>query len=669
MLSKFARSVWLALTLLAAYSVTALEKMLQLPRNIKQTCLLALDMVFVCTALYGAVALRYGTFNVTVTSAELICVMLTVVVSAVAFLRLGLYRAIIRFMGHQAIWAIGYGVLSSMLALAIVVFLTRAEVPRSAPFIYGCLLFLLVGGSRLVVRAFHQVQRRSQSDKVIIYGAGESGRQLLTALHHGDQFHTVAFVDDDVLVQNSIINGLQVNSPDDLPMLVEEHGISQILLAMPSVSAARRKEIVASLVTLPLQIRTVPPVHELLQGSADVAQIQDIRLEELLGRDPVPPDQQLLDRCIAGKVVMVTGAGGSIGSELCRQILKTGPRELVMIDNSEYALYKIDQELRAKKIELGLDKLTLLPLLCSVQDSRRLQVIFHTYDVDTVYHAAAYKHVPLVEHNVAEGVANNVLGTWYTAKAAEKAGVETFVLVSTDKAVRPTNIMGASKRFAEMLLQALAQNENTTRFCMVRFGNVLGSSGSVVPLFQKQINQGGPLTVTHPEVSRYFMSIPEAAQLVIQSGAMATGGDIFLLEMGKPVPIVDLARRMIQLHSARQTDRGLHDGKEISIEYIGLRPGEKLHEELMLGNKVSGTDHAMIMRGEEEFLSYSAIEPHLEALARHCLHMDIRGVQKVLQAVVSGFDEYDGEHDYVWRKQKDKGEKSRLFNVQELFPD
>ncbi|MFB3077253.1 MAG: polysaccharide biosynthesis protein, partial [Lysobacterales bacterium] len=375
---------------------------------------------------------------------------------------------------------------------------------------------------------------------------GDSGRQLLTAINHGDQFRAVFFIDDDPRLQRSVINGVQVVKPAKIGKLIREHDISQVLLAMPSVSGERRKEIINSLVGLPVYVRTVPKFTDLLLGKASVAQIQDIELEDLLGRDPVPPYPELIDRCITDKVVMVTGAGGSIGSELCRQILLAKPRELILLDISEFALYNIDRELRTLLNTSGLE-VELITLLGSVQDKRRLQRVFNTFSVQTVYHAAAYKHVPLVEYNVAEGVVNNVFGTLYAAEAAVDTGVETFVLISTDKAVRPTNIMGASKRFAEILCQGLATDQNTTRFCMVRFGNVLGSSGSVVPLFREQIRAGGPLTVTHAEVTRYFMTIPEAAQLVLQAGAMGLGGDVFVLDMGEPVRILELAQRMVRL--------------------------------------------------------------------------------------------------------------------------
>ena len=592
-----------------------LEKLIELPRNIKQACLLSLDMVFVTAAMWWAVALRYGHLEFQLGPVEYTCAAITVIVSAIVFLRLGLYRAVIRFMGQQAIWAIITAVSYSALVLGATVFFTQAHVPRSMPFIYWVLALLTIGGTRLVVRAYYQAKLRSLSENVIIYGAGESGRQLLTALYHGDKYHAVAFVDDDAQLQRSVINGLQVARPEDLDQLIAQHDITQVLLAVPSASPERRREIINSLVGLPVHVRTVPRINELVAGRASVNQIRDVDLDDLLGREPVPPHPELIDRCITHKVVMVTGAGGSIGAELCRQILESGPRELVLLDNSEYALYQIERELREMMARLELD-LELVALLGSVQDQKRLESIFRSFQVQTVYHAAAYKHVPIVEYNIAEGVANNVLGTWFAAEAARSAGVETFMLVSTDKAVRPTNIMGASKRFAEMLLQGLAQTENRTRFCMVRFGNVLGSSGSVVPLFREQIEVGGPVTVTHPEVSRYFMSIQEAAQLVLQASAMGTGGDVFVLDMGEPVRIVDLAKRMIRLSGYEMT-HDTHVGEHIDIEFIGLRPGEKLHEELLLGSNVEGTGHPC--------LGYGLLR-RLRPLLLHQLEIPLRGL-------------------------------------------
>jgi FlaA1/EpsC-like NDP-sugar epimerase len=649
----------------------ALEKLVELPRNIKQACLLCLDMVFVAAAMWAAVAFRYGHLNFQLGPLEYLCGAITLFASAIIFLRLGLYRAVIRFMGQQAIWAVITGVSYSTLVLGAAVFFTRADVPRSMPFIYWGLALLFIGGTRLSVRAYYQAKLRSLSENVIIYGAGESGRQLLTALHHGDQYRAVVFVDDDPKLQRSVINGLQVARPEDMEQLIAAHDITQVLLAIPSASPERRKEIINSLVGLPVYVRTVPKINELVAGQASVNQIRDIDLDDLLGREPVPPHPELIDRCITGKTVMVTGAGGSIGSELCRQILLSSPRELILLDNSEYALYNIERELREIMEGSGVS-IEMVALLGSVQDQRRLESIYRTFHVETVYHAAAYKHVPMVEYNVAEGVANNVFGTWYAAEAARKAGVETFVLVSTDKAVRPTNIMGASKRFAEMILQGLAQTDTRTRFCMVRFGNVLGSSGSVVPLFREQIENGGPVTVTHPEVSRYFMSIAEAAQLVLQASAMGTGGDVFVLDMGEPVRIVDLARRMIRL-SGYEMNHDTHVGEHIEIEFIGLRPGEKLHEELLLGSNVTGTGHPMIMRAEEECLSYSQIQRQLTDLRRYCDNLDCGGITSVLNTAVSGFGAHEIHHDHLWNKQgrmlPKKVAAVATSNVKELFPD
>ncbi len=680
MLNRLGDGVLQAISRVMGTVRDALEKLVELPRNIKQALLLALDMVFVSAAMWGAVVLRYGDSYFAPGPTELLCAAITIVISAIIFLRLGLYRAVIRFMGQQAIWAVITAVTYSTLILASTVFLLQAEVPRAMPFFYWVIALLLIGGTRLTVRAYYQAKLRSLSRNVIIYGAGDSGRQLLTALHHGDQYRAVVFVDDDPRLQHSVINGLQVARPEEIKRLIGEHNITQVLLAIPSASSERRREIINSLVGLPVHVRTVPKISELVAGRASVNQIQDIDLDDLLGRDPVPPHPELIDRCITDKVVMVTGAGGSIGSELCRQILTSGPRELVLLDNSEYALYSVERELREIGQAVG-SKVEIIALLGSVQDQRRLETVYRTFAVQTVYHAAAYKHVPMVEYNVAEGVANNVFGTWYAAEAARKAGVETFVLVSTDKAVRPTNIMGASKRFAEMVLQGLAQRETRTRFCMVRFGNVLGSSGSVVPLFREQIESGGPVTVTHPEVSRYFMTIQEAAQLVLQAGAMGTGGDVFVLDMGEPVRIVDLARRMIRL-SGYEMQHDSHAQDHIQIEFIGLRPGEKLREELLLGSNVTGTGHPMIMRAEEECLSYGQIHRMLTELKQHCDSMDCAGITEVLNAVVSGFNSHEVRYDHVWRKQGLAGRpllvkpKPKvgpavvgLSNVQELFPD
>ena len=647
-----------------------IHKAVELPRNIKQACLLFLDMIYVTAAMWAAVALPLGHARLALGPVEWACGVVIIVASAVIFLRLGLYRAVIRFMGQQAIWAIITAASYSTLVLGAIVFFARAEVPRSAPLIYWLIILLGIGGTRLIARAYYQAKLRALSENVIIYGAGQSGRQLLHGLHHGEEFHPVAFVDDDHRLQRSVINGLHIARPQDIENIILQHNVTQVLLAIPSASPERRKEIINSLVGLPVHVRTVPTINELLAGEASISQIRDIDLDDLLGREPVPPHPELVERCIANKVVLVTGAGGSIGAELCRQIVMSGPRELILFDNSEYALYRIERELRDTMKQLGL-QVELIALLGSVQDQNRLESVYRTFGVHTVYHAAAYKHVPLVEYNIAEGVANNVFGTWYAAEAAHKAGVETFVLVSTDKAVRPTNIMGASKRLAEMVLQGLAQEDTRTRFCMVRFGNVLGSSGSVVPLFRQQIEDGGPLTVTHPEVSRYFMSIAEAAQLVLQAGAMGTGGDVFVLDMGEPVRIVDLAKRMIKL-SGHDMNTVIPVGGNINIEFIGLRPGEKLHEELLLGTKVAGTGHPMIMRAEEECLPFGDIQRLLVTLRGHCDTLDCDGISSVLSSAVSGFGDHRVGYDYLWKRQGEMGVTApvKVSNVKVLlFPD
>jgi len=649
----------------------ATGKLVELPRNIKQAVVLLIDMGFVAGAMWVSVAYPSGITSVELGMVEFACAALTLVASAIIFLRLGLYRAVIRFMGQQAIWAIITAASYSTLVLGAAVFFTRADVPRAMPFVYWALVMFSVGGSRLVVRAYYQSKLRSSSKNVLIYGAGESGRQLLTALHHGEQYRVVAFVDDDPQSQHSVINGLQVVNPRDIEPLIQEHSITQVLLAIPSATHDRRREIINSLVGLPVHVRTVPKISELVSGVASVNQIQDIDLDDLLGRDPVPPHPELIDRCITDKVVMVTGAGGSIGAELCRQILAAGPRELILFDSSEYALYSIERELKDLQSR-GAHYVEMACLLGSVRDQRRLETVFRTFSVQTVYHAAAYKHVPMVEYNVAEGVANNVFGTWHAAEAARKARVETFVLISTDKAVRPTNIMGASKRFAELILQGLAQEEVGTRFCMVRFGNVLGSSGSVVPLFREQIENGGPVTVTHPEVSRYFMSIQEAAQLVLQAGAMGTGGDVFVLDMGEPVQIVDLAKRMIRL-SGHEVGSRTPSRSGLDIEFIGLRPGEKLHEELLLGTSVSGTGHPMIMRAEEESLTYDEVMSALKDLMACCDRLDCRDIIEILAAAVSGFARHEIRHDHLWVKQGRAGRRAAAIpeagdsNVKPLF--
>ena len=627
------------------------------PPSINVSGWLMLDLAFVLGALFGAASIGAEAGASSLGTLSALTVSALLVGTAVIFTSQGLYRSVIRYMGQQAVWDLVKAVSFSTLTLAAAIFFTDADLPATAALVYWLLLIVGIGGSRLISRAWYQSTTHADARRVIIYGAGESGRQLLNALNHGTDYRVVAFIDDNPSLHETVINGRPVLGADELTGLVEEHAVRQVLLAIPSASQERRRAIINSLVGLPVRVRTIPKISELISGNAIVNQIQDVDLDDLLGREPVPPHPELIDRCITDKVVMVTGAGGSIGSELCRQILASSPKELILVDISEFALYSVDREIKSICQRQGL-RFPVVTLLGSVRDEQRLESIFRTFAVETVYHAAAYKHVPMVEYNVAEGVANNVHGTWGAAWAAHRAGVDTFVLVSTDKAVRPTNVMGASKRFAELILQGLSQIETQTRFCIVRFGNVLGSSGSVVPLFREQISSGGPVTVTHPEVSRYFMSIREAAQLVLQAGALGTGGDVFVLDMGEPVRIVELAERMIRL-SGYDIERDNMFGEHIDLEYIGLRPGEKLHEELLLGTSVTGTGHPMIMRAEEESFDFDFIEDAAHRLLRACAEMDLNDVTAILTDHVMGFSGHEPRHDYVWVKQGRVGKRVR----------
>jgi FlaA1/EpsC-like NDP-sugar epimerase len=626
-------------------------------RGLRFAVLLVTDLGMVCLALMGSSSLGHERPLFPASTLELLVLLGIISFAAAVFVGRRLYRSLIRHMGPHAVWDLVGAVTLVALSFALAIFYWQLDVAPSAPGIFWLLLFFGTGAVRLVTRAFYQASSERGSRRVVIYGAGESGRQLLHALNHGTNYEVYAFVDDDTSLRNTVINGRPVFASKGLESLVKEQQIAQVLLAVPSASAERRREIINSLVGIPVHVRTVPKISELVGGRASVNQIQDVDLDDLLGRDPVPPHPELIDSCLHDKVVMVTGAGGSIGSELCRQIMASVPRELILLDISEFALYNIEQELRALCHEADY-RFPVVTLLGSVRDERRLESLYKTFKVQTVYHAAAYKHVPLVEYNVAEGVANNVDGTWSAAIAAERAGVETFVLVSTDKAVRPANIMGASKRYAELIVQGLAQRDTPTRFCIVRFGNVLGSSGSVVPLFREQIESGGPVTVTHPDVSRYFMSITEAAQLVLQTGAMGTGGDVFVLDMGEPVRIVDLARRMIRL-SGYELEGDTMSSEHIDIEFIGLRPGEKLHEELLLGTSVAGTGHPMIMRAEEDSIDFEVLEVVTANLIEACADLDCDAITKVLRDYVSGFEAHEIRHDFVWLKQGRVGKRAR----------
>jgi FlaA1/EpsC-like NDP-sugar epimerase len=516
------------------------------------------------------------------------------------------------------------------------------------PLIYGALILLTIGGSRLFVRELVKQYTGSNKRPVVIYGAGSAGRQLATGIAIGTEFYVSAFIDDDVNKQGSIIQGLPVISILELKSLIDAGKAIKILLALPSASRSDRNSIINNLEKYLIQVQTIPGIKDVIEGNFNPSEFIDVEIEDLLGREPVTPLPQLMSLNITGKNVMISGAGGSIGSELCRQIINFKPAKLVLFELSEFALYQIDKELSEYISKNGL-KIKLYPLMGSVQNINRLENIMMAFNINTIYHAAAYKHVPLVEHNVVEGVSNNIFGTYYAAKAAINSGVETFVLVSTDKAVRPTNVMGASKRMAELTLQALSQASfnKATRFCMVRFGNVLGSSGSVIPLFRRQIEEGGPITLTHKDITRYFMTIPEAAQLVIQAGAMGKGGDVFVLDMGEPVKIKDLAEKLIRLTGLEVKDESNPNG-DIEIQCTGLRPGEKLFEELLIGDNVQNTNHERIMTANEAMLSWKDIEILLKNLDEMCYNFDHESIRETLLNAPTGFNPSDGICDLVW---------------------
>jgi FlaA1/EpsC-like NDP-sugar epimerase len=630
------------------FLLRASQATLRLPRPFKRAIMLGADGIMLPVALWFALVLKFDRIVDPVrVDGLLACAVAT---GLLAFLLLGFYRAVVHFMGMKAISRVVVGVTLSVVGLALCqrIGVTSAS-PLSVLVIYWALALLYVGGSRFLIRYLYLYSTKPRSAKrVAIYGAGEAGARLSSVLMGGPDFEPVVFVDDRCALQGSQINGLGVYAPEDLPQLVVTRKIDRVLLAMPSASHRRRREVLAGLEPLSVHVQSLPDLADIISGKARIDELREVDVCDLLGRDPVPPNPQLFASCISGKNVMVTGAGGSIGSELCRQILRVAPTRLVLFEMSELALYNIERELQSIAVHDQLD-VEIVPLLGNANDSERVREILLAYAVQTVYHAAAYKHVPIVEHNVIRGIHNNVICTWNTAQAALETGVETFVLISTDKAVNPTNVMGATKRLAELVLQGLQERTTTTRFCMVRFGNVLGSSGSVVPLFQEQIRRGGPVTVTHPQVIRYFMTIPEAAQLVIQAGSMAKGGDVFVLDMGRPVRIDDLARRMINLMGLSVRDPGNPEG-DIEITYTGLRSAEKLFEELLIGNNITKTDHPMIMRAMEHSIPWNRMQQILDSLVVTLNSSDCLRALAILRDSVAEYRPSDDIRDYVWTR-------------------
>lgn len=639
--------------------------LLGLPRRQKRVLQVLADVVLVWLALWMAFVVRLGLDDMINPFTRYLWLFVSAPLVAIPlFIRFGMYRAVMRYFGNDALVAIIKAVSLSSLILGIVVYWYsnhQTIIPRSIIFNYWWLSLITIGGLRLAMRQYFLrdwftasqhvpfTSRQDELPKVAIYGAGAAGNQLVAALRMGRVMRPVAFIDDDSSISDRIISGLQVYKPKHIQRMIENTDAQEILLAIPSSTRGRRREILGFLGEFPLHVRSMPGFMDLASGRVKVDDIQEVDIADLLGRDAVPAQDELLERCIKAQNILVTGAGGSIGSELCRQILTLRPKILLLFEHSEFNLYSILSELE-QRIDHESLTIKVIPILGSVRDQDKLLEVMMSWSVDTVYHAAAYKHVPMVEHNVSEGILNNVMGTLSAAQAALQAGVPNFVLISTDKAVRPTNVMGSTKRLSEMVLQALS-NElapiflndtlnvsrvNKTRFTMVRFGNVLGSSGSVIPLFHKQIKAGGPLTVTHPSITRYFMTIPEAAQLVIQAGSMGRGGDVFVLDMGEPVKIVELAEKMIHL-SGLSVRSAINPLGDISIEFTGLRPGEKLYEELLIGDNVIATCHSMIMSANEDYLPWDIVKVKLSELLGAIDSGDFSLIRTLLRELVSGY--------------------------------
>lgn len=630
--------------------------LLRLRRVQKRLIQMGADLLLVLGCFLAAMALRIENLRFLDNTSVWLAIAISAPPTVLVFYRLGLYRSILRFISGQVLQAIGCGVIFSAVFLTAASQLLAAPIPRSVPGIYALLLFLSAGGLRFVMRSVLRAITQSVRTPVVIYGAGDAGRQLKDALENGQEYLPLAFFDDDPALHGTVISGRTVFPPSQIAQVVKKNGVNTLLLALPSASRMRRREIVEQVGRLGLQVQTIPGIADIISGRATVSELRQVTPEDLLGRDAVPPSANLMQRNITGKVVMITGAGGSIGSELCRQIAHLDPAMIVLFELSEFALYSITHELR-ETVSASARQTEVKGVLGSVQNTRRVREVMIAFGVQTVYHAAAYKHVVLVEENVVEGICNNVFGTKVVAEAAADAGIESFILVSTDKAVRPTNFMGASKRMAELICQAFAQRGGRTTFSMVRFGNVLGSSGSVLPRFRAQIEKGGPVTVTHPEITRYFMTVPEAAQLVIQAGAMAQGGDVFVLDMGEPVKILDLAESMIRLHGLKPYRLGESGSVEdrrgdIAIQFVGLNKGEKLYEELLIGENPMPTAHPRIMTATEVSLPWEKLQPLLHRLTLACHEFDLEAIRAAFLEAPLAFSPNDSViHDVTWMMQ------------------
>jgi FlaA1/EpsC-like NDP-sugar epimerase len=617
-----------------------LRQVLDWPRPAKRLFVIAVDIIMALLATWVAYSLRYETLHWP-SDDQWWVYLLGPVLAVPIFARFGLYRAIFRYTGMDVLFVTGQAIAFYALIRVLLLYWVKWPVfPLTLGVLQPIIFFVLIGSSRVLARymlAGIGLGKEHYHGRMLIFGAGAAGVQTSSAMAITGHVKLLGFVDEDPAKIGQTINGVPVFSALQVPVLVRDLGITDILLAIPSASRDRRNKIIQSLRTLPVHTRTLPGLADLTSGRVTVRDFRELDVEDLLGRAAVAPQADLLACSLFNQTILVTGAGGSIGSELCRQILLERPRRLLLLDHNEFGLYTLHRELQAW-CHAQTSDIELVPLLASVANRQRLDWICAQYRPDTVYHAAAYKHVPMVECNPSEGIFNNVFGTLNMAQAAQAAQVASFVLVSTDKAVRPTNLMGASKRMAELILQAMADRAGThdTRFCLVRFGNVLGSSGSVVPMFREQLAQGGPLTITHPEVTRYFMTIPEAAQLVLQAAAMATGGEVFVLDMGEPVRILDLARRLVGLSGLSVRDAAQPDG-DIEFSFIGLRPGEKLYEELLIGNNPTATAHPRIMKAHEDFMAWPELMIQLEQLQQAARAENVVAIRQLLRACVHGF--------------------------------
>ena len=642
------------------------KKFLNLSRIKKQVVAAAADFFCIPATLVIALVLHLNTLRLDLLSDYLLVIAAAPIIAIPIFARIGLYRAVIRYIDHQIVMTVTAGAIMSVVVVAAIGNILPGVPFSVSPYlIFGANLVIYLLISRFSARGFFLGDRRApQRMRVAIYGAGHAGIHLANALRPSLEYVPVVFLDDNPQLHKTSIAGIKVYCPTHIRQILDKYDVGAILLAMPALNHAEQRAIIDRLTPLKIKIKVTPPIQSLIKGVSRVEDVREIEIEDLLSRDIVAPDNVLLPICITGKSVAVSGAGGSIGSELCRQIIQLRPTRLVMLEMSEYALYAIDQELCAAIAKYKLD-VELVPFMGSVLDYQKSLDIFKQFQVETVYHAAAYKHVPLVEQNPVEGIRNNVFGTLTFARAAVEAKVKCFVLISTDKAVRPTNVMGSTKRLAELILQAFSRHHSGTRFCMVRFGNVLGSSGSVVPLFRRQIAAGGPVTLTHPEITRYFMTIPEAAQLVLQAGAMGTGGDVFVLDMGEPVKIADLAKKMINLsgHEVHSVD----EPEGIELRFVGLRPGEKLYEELLIGDNATGTEHPLIMRAQEAEIAWPFLELMLKQLETACVNGDHEAIRHQLQKMVPEFTPSSAIDDHLWKKRPGVCIDGNLNSINEII--